>query len=77
MTALLKTNGSTITRIVANASTHAMKVSNGISGSDHGGNHANFDDNQRTTMFVESSNGDGALVALYADSSGKLLIKST
>ena len=77
MTALLNTNGTTVTRIKANPTTHALSIQDGTTGSDNGGNHAFFDDNQRTTLFAESSNGDGTLVALYADSNGKLLVDST
>lgn len=77
MTALLNTNGSTITRVKVNASNHRLKVSDGTTGSDNGGNHGFFDDNQRTTLFVVS-NADGVSpLSLYADSSGNLLIKST
>lgn len=77
ITGLLNTNGTTITRIKATPTTHLLETNDGSTGSDHGGDHANFDDNQRTTLFAVS-NVDGVTpVALYVDSSGKLLTQST
>lgn len=77
MTGLLNTNGTTITRVEADPTTHEMEVDDNTTGSDNGGNHAFFDGNQRTTMFAESSDGDGVLVSLYVNSSGQLLVDSS
>lgn len=77
LTALLNTNGTTVTRVKIKASTHGLQVSEGSSGSDNGGTKAGTDDNDRTSMFAVS-NADGiSPIALYVNSSGQLLIKST
>ncbi len=76
MTALLNTDGSTITRLRVTASNHRLNTTDGTTGTDHGGTHAFFDDNQRTTLFAVSNVDGVSLVALYADSSGRLLIDS-
>lgn len=75
--ALLNTNGTTITRIECDPSTHALSIDDNTTGSDNGGNAADFDENGRTTLFAESSDGDGVLVALYVNSDGELLIDSS
>lgn len=77
ITALLNSNGTTITRIKANPTNHGMKIVDGAAGSDNGGTYANLDGNFRPTLYAVSSAGDGTLVALYADSNGNLLVKST
>lgn len=74
--ALLNTDGATITPIKISASNHGIEVSDGTGGSDNGGTFAKTDENGRTTWVAESSNGSGALVALYVDSTGHLLINS-
>jgi len=74
MTALLNTDGTTITVLVANPSNHGLSVDNNTIGSDNGGTYAHLDENFRPTMFALSSAGDGSFVSLYADSDGKLLI---
>lgn len=76
ITAVLNTNGTDIVRVGVNPTTHVLNVDDNTTGSDNGGNEAATDANGRVTMFAESSNADGVLVALYADSSGKLLIDS-
>lgn len=77
ITALLNTNGTTITRIKADPSAHSLEVSDNTTGTDHGGAHAFFDDNQRTTLFAVSSVDGITPVALYVDATGHLLIDST
>lgn len=73
----LNTNGSSITRIKANSSTHALKVSDGTTGSDHGPVNALHDENSVATLQVVSSSDGKTPVSLYIDSSGNLLIQST
>lgn len=75
MIGLLNTNGTTITRVQAKPSNHALKVSDGTTGSDNGGKVAALDENSRFALFVSSSGG--TKVPLYVTSDGKLLIKST
>lgn len=76
LTARLNTDGKTVIRIEADASSHGIMVNVGTTGSDNGGTNAAFDENGRTTTFVVSSIDGKTLVALYADSSGNLLIDS-
>lgn len=77
LTARLNTNGLTVTRVQADASTHVLSVNDGTSGSDNGGTFAATDSNGRPTVFAVSSADGVTLVALYADSSGNLLIDHT
>lgn len=77
LTALLNTNGATITRVQADASTHVLAVSDAHTGSDNGGTFAATDSNGRPTAFAVSSADGVTLVALYADSSGNLLVDHT
>lgn len=76
MTALLNTDGKTITRIQADSATHALEVDDNTSGSDNGGTYAETDENGRPTLFAVSSVDGVTLVALYTDSTGHLLIDS-
>lgn len=76
ITALLNTDGLTITRVEANALTNGLKVDDSSLGSDAGGNPNTLDDNFRPIFFAESSDGDGTLVPLYVNSSGELLVDS-
>lgn len=75
-TAVLNTDGETIVRLMANPTTHVLVVSDGTTGDDNGGEGAFLDENSRPTLFAKSSDGDGALVSLYADTDGRLLIDS-
>lgn len=76
ITALLNTNGSTITRITADAATHGLSVVGGTTGSNNGGDKAFTDENNRPTLFAVSSADGVTPVALYVDSTGHLLIQS-
>lgn len=77
ITGRLNTNGTTVTRVQVDPSTHALSVDDNTTGSDHGGTIAATDSNGRPTMFAVS-NADGVtLVALYVNSSGELLIDSS
>lgn len=76
ITALLNTDGTTITRIKGDPNSHRMNISDSTGGTDHGGTHAFFDDNDRTSL-IAVSNGDGiTITSLYCDSSGRLLVNS-
>lgn len=73
----LNTNGSTIVRALADPTTHALKVSDGTTGTDHGPTNDLRDDNSvRCWMAVSSADGFTPVV-IYADSSGNILTKST
>lgn len=76
MTARLNTDGITVQRIEIDPSLHALLIDNNITGSDKGGTFAATDSNGRPTMFAVSSADGKTLVALYADSGGKLFINS-
>ncbi len=76
ITGLLNTDGTTITLVKAEPILHGVSVDDASTGSDNGGTNAHLDDNYRPTMFALSSAGDGALVALYVNSSGELLVDS-
>lgn len=77
ITGRLNTDGLTITRVRANASTHQMLVDEGSTGSDNGGTFAATDANDRPTVFAVSESDGKTLVGLYVNSSGELLIDST
>lgn len=74
--ASLNTDGLTIIPLKANAVTHGLKVSNGTTGTDFGNDVAR-DGNREPICIVQSSDGSGAIITLYADSAGFLQIKST
>ena len=76
ITAFLNTDGSTIARAKADPSTHALLVEDNTTGTDEGGYQAGIDENGRQTLYAESSDGDGELIALYVDADGQLLIDS-
>ncbi len=78
MIATLNSNGSSIVRITANPTNHGLSIDDNSTGSDNGNNSgiANLDENSKPVLTALSSSGDGALVEVYCDSSGKLLIDS-
>ena len=82
MTALLNTNGLTVTRVCADpTNSNSLCVDDASTGSDSGGTYIRPDDNSAPAAFAPgllaySSAGDGSLVTLYCDSSGKLLVDS-
>lgn len=71
----LNTDGKTPTNVTARASDHAMMVSDAATGSDSG--NGNRDNNMVPVAFAVSSSDGVTPVALYVDSSGNLLVKST
>lgn len=75
----LQNDGSTITRLLANPTTHGLKVSDGTGGSDAGNNQNNAerDDNSIPTFLAVSSTDGVTPVNVYCDSSGNLLVQST
>ncbi len=76
ITAALNTNWATIVQIVADPSTHVLATNDNTTGSDNGPANALHDQNH-LPILMAFSNADGTTpVALYADSSGNLLIDS-
>lgn len=77
LTAALNTDGTTITRVQVNSTNHALKISDGTTGTDHGSNHALTDENGRKTLIAVSSADGITPIEVYCDSSGNLLVDST
>lgn len=75
-TGVLNTDGKTIEVILADPSTHALKASDGTTGSDNGPKNALKDDNHISTLIATSSVDGKTPVVLYVDASGNLLIDS-
>lgn len=75
ITARLKTDGVSVTRICADPNTFALCTTTTTSGAVIPSNFAATDDNDRQTWFAVSENDSTQLVALQCDSSGNLLIK--
>ncbi len=85
---VLSTDGSSIQRVKANATNHALKISDAATGTDHGpGPRALRDENSVRSLLCVSSRTatvggvdyiQGVTpVAVYADSSGNLLVDHT
>lgn len=75
ITARLKTDGVSITRITADSGTQAMSTTTNTSGVVVPSNFSATDENERTTWFAVSENDPKQLVALQCDSTGALLLK--
>ncbi len=73
----LNTTGTSLVRVKANSVTHALKVSDGITGSNHGPTNALRDENEVPGLLAVSSVDGVTPVSVYTDSSGNLLIQST
>jgi hypothetical protein len=76
MIGVLNTDGKTITRIKANPTNHGLKYDDDTTGSDYGTPNAKHDENGVRCLMAVSS-VDGSPVALYINSEGQLLVKST
>lgn len=75
--AVLNTDGSTTKNIAADPSTNCILCVNGDSGSDNGPTNAARDSNAVPILMATSSADGITPVAVYADSNGKLLIKTS
>lgn len=73
---VLNTTGTSIVKVLANASSHALKVNDGSTGTDHGPKNAMKDENAVSTLLAVSSADGVTPVTIYTDSSGNLLIDS-
>lgn len=79
MTAILNSDGLSITAVKANPATNnSLKVDDNTTGTDQGnhGGVAQVDENGVSVLTVLSSDDDGTIIELYVDSDGKLLIDS-
>jgi len=72
---VLNTDGVTPTRMEADPTTHVLDISDGTTGSDFGQEHAARDNSGNPVATATDANG--AIINLYVDSSGNLLIDST
>lgn len=70
-------DGTTIVRVLANASTGGLLMANGTTGTDFGTTNACRDENFVPVLLAVSSTDGVTPVEVYADSSGRLLVKST
>lgn len=70
------TDGSTITRVKADSTSHALAVDNNTTGSDNGPTNAPRDENNICGLMAVSSADGVTPIPLYVDSTGKLLINS-
>lgn len=77
MIGVLNTDGATPTKVRIDATTHALHMSDGVSGSDLGQNNAERDDNMIPVMLAVSEVDGSTPVPLYVNSSGQLLVDST
>lgn len=75
ITARLKTDGVTITRVIADASNGALKFTTDTSGAVTPASFSATDENGRTSWLAVSENDPTVLVALQCDSNGALLVK--
>lgn len=76
MTGVSSSDGKTIMRMLADPTTHRLKVSDGILGTDHGPANGLHDENSVSTLIAVSSQDGKTPVTLYVDSNGFLLIDS-
>ena len=74
--ATLDSNGSTVIAVKAVPSSHALKVSDGTTGSDNGPADAPRDESYVTTLLAVSEVDGVTPVVAYADVNGNLLIDS-
>lgn len=72
----LESDGTTLVRVKANATTHALSVSDAQTGSDFGPDEAPRDQNFVPALMAVSDVDGVTPVVVYATSDGKLLINS-
>lgn len=70
-------DGATIRNVSANPTTHVLNVMDGTTGSNNGPTQSRHDANHQPILMAVSSADGKTPVAVYADSSGNLLVKST
>lgn len=73
---LLNTDGSTITRLQSDPNSHTILLQDGTGGTDNGSNPVK-DDNRVPIAFATSKDDGTTPVAIYINSSGKILADST
>lgn len=73
----LESDGDTLVRICVQPSVHALCVSDGTTGTNHGPAAAPRDENYIPALIAVSSADGVTPVVVYATSDGKLLVKTT
>ena len=73
----LNTDGRTIVRVRVDPITHALKTSDGTTGTDYGPSYALHDENGVATAMGVSSSDFKTPVVVYGDSNGNLLVDSS
>ncbi len=73
----LNSNGTSLVRVLADPSTHALAVDDDTTGTDHGPVNDLRDNNYIPALMAVSSSDGVTPVVVYADSSGNLLIDSS
>lgn len=77
ITAILNDDGTTITNLTAEPTTHGLDASDGSTGSDMGPTGLALRDGNFVTTLIAVSEADGETpVPIYANSDGKILIDS-
>lgn len=74
---ILNTTGTDIVRLTVKPTNHALKVSDGTTGSNRGPTNALRDDNDVPTMLGVSSSDFRTVTTIYVDVNGALMIQST
>ena len=77
ITGLLNTNGSTVQRAYADATSHSLSVQDATTGSDAGNDAAKHDSNNVPTWIAVSEVDGITPVPIFIDSSNQLLIDSS
>jgi len=72
----IQSDGSTLKNVVADASTHALGISDGTTGSDNGPVTSRHDANHIAILMATSSTDGKTPIAVYTDSNGYLLVDS-
>ncbi len=75
MTARLKTDGITVTRLTSNPANGAVMITTDVTGAVTPSTFAAIDENHRTTLYAVSYLDPTVLVALQCASNGALLVK--
>jgi hypothetical protein len=77
MLGTLNTDGTTVVSIKVVPTTHAVKISDGTTGTNHTTTNAQRDANRVPALWGVSSADGVTPVSIYTDVNGKLLVQST
>lgn len=71
------TDGRTTIAVIANPTTHRLKVRNGTAGSNAGGTNAGKDANDVSSLLGVSNSDGKTVVPIYVDADGYLLVQNS